>query len=118
MPRGDLLGTFELLVLLTLQRLGGNVHGMAVRQELEDCTRRPVAIGAVYATLDRLERKALRLVPRRSRPPERRGRARRFFQIEGAGSRAITETRGAIDATCPPEPRPAGRGPVPGPAPN
>lgn len=118
MPRGDLLGMFELQVLQALEQLGENAYGMAVRQKLEECTGRPVAIGAVYATLDRLERKSYVTSHGAPGPPERRGRARRFFLIQGAGSRAVTETLAAVDAMRSSKRRPAGQGPVPGPAPN
>ncbi|MFP2905487.1 hypothetical protein ACLESD_10585 [Pyxidicoccus sp. 3LFB2] len=58
------LGTFEEQVLLAVVRTGrapdgGGAYGMAVRRELEEVAGREVAIGAVYATLDRLEAKAL-----------------------------------------------------------
>ena len=59
MSRNDFLGEFEQIVLLTVARLGDEGYGMAIRQEIEDRVQRPVAIGSVYAALDRMERKAL-----------------------------------------------------------
>ena len=44
-------------MLLALVRLEANAYGMTVRREIEDRTGRNLSIGAVYATLDRLESK-------------------------------------------------------------
>jgi PadR family transcriptional regulator PadR len=56
----DLLGSFEEQVMLAVVRIGADeAYGMAVRRELERVTGREVTIGAVYATLDRLEAKRL-----------------------------------------------------------
>ena len=57
MPDDDLLGTFEQLVLLALLRLGEDAYGMTVRREIEEHAGRSASLGAVYATLDRLEAK-------------------------------------------------------------
>ena len=57
MSKGDYLGEFEQIVLLALLQLGEDAYGMRVRQEIEERTRRDVSIGAVYATLDRMESK-------------------------------------------------------------
>ena len=53
------LGTFEEQVMLAVLRTGEEAYGMNVRREIERVTGRDVAIGAVYATLDRLEAKGL-----------------------------------------------------------
>jgi PadR family transcriptional regulator, regulatory protein PadR len=59
MAKGDLLGEFELYVMLALAHLGDAAYGITVRREIEARTGRTVAIGAVYATLARLEEKGL-----------------------------------------------------------
>ena len=53
----DFLGEFEHIVLLALLRLKDQAYGVTVRQEIEFRTKRDVSIGAVYATLGRLEAK-------------------------------------------------------------
>jgi PadR family transcriptional regulator PadR len=53
-------------------------------------TEREVAIGAVYATLDRLEAKGL---VSSSRAPG--GASRRLFNVTREGRRALAETRAA-----------------------
>jgi hypothetical protein len=57
MKRGELLGSLEHIILLALVRLEGSAHGMIVRREIEERTGRNISIGAVYATLERLEAK-------------------------------------------------------------
>jgi DNA-binding PadR family transcriptional regulator len=91
-------GAFEQLVLLALLRLGPDAYGMTVRREIEARTGRAVALGAVYATLDRLERKGL--VSSRDgggAPPERAGRARRYFEVEPGGRRALEQALASVD---------------------
>lgn len=92
MPDDDLLGTFEQLVLLALLHLGDDAYGMTVRREIEERAGRPTSLGAVYATLDRLEAKGY-VTSRTGEPaPERRGRARRFFRVEPPGHMALRHT--------------------------
>src|SRR6266850_924797 len=51
------LAGFEELVLLATASLGGEAYGVTVQQRLAAETGSAVALGAVYAVLDRLERK-------------------------------------------------------------
>ncbi|HSJ15983.1 MAG TPA: helix-turn-helix transcriptional regulator [Longimicrobiales bacterium] len=87
------LGTFEEQVLLAILRTGADAFGMSVRREIEEVTGRAVAIGAVYATLDRLEAK--RLV--RSFRSSGDGRSRRMFAVTRAGARALAASRAMRD---------------------
>ena len=59
MPKGEFVGEFELYVMLAIAHLNDEAYGVAIRQAIEDRTGRDVAIGAVYATLARLEEKRL-----------------------------------------------------------
>lgn len=89
MKRGELLGSLEHIVLLALVCLDGTAHGALVRREIEERTGRDLSIGAVYATLERLEAKGY-ISSRTGEPtPERGGRAKRLFQVEAAGKRAL-----------------------------
>ncbi|HEX6091032.1 MAG TPA: helix-turn-helix transcriptional regulator [Gemmatimonadales bacterium] len=83
------VGTFEEQVMLAVIRTAGESYGMRVREELERVTEREVAIGAVYATLDRLEAKNLVL----SRRASLDGVSRRLFAVSVRGARALAETR-------------------------
>ncbi|MGZ5151324.1 MAG: hypothetical protein ACXWI6_14830, partial [Burkholderiales bacterium] len=59
MAKGEYLGEFEHIVLLTILRLGDGAYGAMIRAEIERVTGRSPVIGAVHATLERLERKGL-----------------------------------------------------------
>jgi DNA-binding PadR family transcriptional regulator len=96
MPRGELLGSLEQIVLIALVRLGANAYGMTVRREIEERTGRDLSIGAVYATLERLEGKRYVSSSWGEPTPERGGRAKRLFRIEAAGQRALRATQEAM----------------------
>jgi len=51
------LGEFEMIVLLAVLQLGDGAYGVTILQEIEERTGRAVSRGAVYITLDRLEKK-------------------------------------------------------------
>ena len=77
--------------MLAVVHTRDEAYGMSVRRELEARTGRDVAIGAVYATLDRLEAKGL-IASGRPRVGVG-GASRRVFEVTPAGSRALVETR-------------------------
>lgn len=83
------LGVLEEQVLVAVLRTRGDAYGMEVRREIEQVTGRELAIGAVYATLDRLEQKKL-LTSRRTHG---RGPSRRLFELSPRGATALAETR-------------------------
>jgi PadR family transcriptional regulator PadR len=87
------LGEFEQLVLTAVMLLGENAYGMTIHERVEELRPRTVvSIGAVYTTLDRLERKGLVRSWHSDPTPERGGRSKRFFVVEGAGERALRES--------------------------
>jgi PadR family transcriptional regulator PadR len=88
----DYLGNFEEIVLLAVFRLGEQAYGAKIRQTVAEATERDVSIGAVYATLDRLERKGYLKSWQGEATPERGGRAKRYFRVEGAGVQALNDT--------------------------
>ncbi len=96
MGKGEYLGEFEQMVLWALVRLGQNAYGMLVRQEIEERTGREVSIGAVYATLERLEAKKLVSSSVGEATAVRGGRAKRHFRVTGAGASALKESQAAL----------------------
>jgi hypothetical protein len=60
MDGNDRLGRFEEVVLLALLRFPENAYGVPIRREIAERTGRDVSFGAVYTTLERLERKGCR----------------------------------------------------------
>lgn len=86
------LGPFEQIVLMALLRLGANAYGVPIRHEISRRTGKDVSVGALYTTLDRLERKGY-ISSRMGEPTaERGGKAKKYFKIEALGSRAIKST--------------------------
>jgi PadR family transcriptional regulator PadR len=96
MKQGELLGSLEHIVLLALVRVDQNAYGMTVRREIEQCTGRNISIGAVYATLERLQAKGFVTSFTGEPTPERGGRAKRVFRVEAAGMRALQISRETI----------------------
>jgi DNA-binding PadR family transcriptional regulator len=96
MPRGDLLGSLEHIVLLAVARLGSRAYGVTVRQEIEKRTGRNISIGAIYSTLERLEAKGYVRSFTGEPTAERGGRAKRHFTIEAKGQEALATSYDAI----------------------
>lgn len=90
-------GEFEHIVLLAVARMRGDGYGMTIRREIERRTGRAVSIGAVYATLDRLERKGWVSSSERDATARRAGRARRYFRLEPAGAAAVLEAKRVLE---------------------
>jgi DNA-binding PadR family transcriptional regulator len=97
MAKGQHLGDFEQLVMLAVMRLGEGAYGMAVRREIEANSERSVSLGAIYATLDRLEDKGLVSSALGETTRERRGRAKRFFRVQAPGVRALQNALAPLD---------------------
>lgn len=96
MPRGGYLGEFEHIVILALLRLADQAYGVTVRREIEERTGREVSVGAIYATLGRLENKGYVSSRLGDPTPERGGRSKRFFLVTSKGVAAVSRTQRAI----------------------
>jgi PadR family transcriptional regulator, regulatory protein PadR len=97
MAKGEYLGEFEHIVLLTVLRLGDGAYGAMIRAEIEHVTGRSPAIGAVHATLERLERKGLVTSWIGAPTAERGGKAKRHFKIEADGVAALKNARHTLE---------------------
>jgi len=85
------VGEFEYSVLLAVLHVDrdGEAYAVPVRALLEQRTGRPVARGALYTALERLEAKGC-LRSRMGDPTaERGGKARRYFSVTPLGVRAL-----------------------------
>jgi len=83
------LGEFEQLLLLAIVHLDAQAYGVTIRQEIETRTDREVAIGALYTSLDRLERKGYVRSSMSNPTAQRGGRSRRYFRLTAAGGAAL-----------------------------
>jgi PadR family transcriptional regulator, regulatory protein PadR len=94
------LGGFEYELLAVLMQEPRGSYGAKILSRIEELTHRSVSVGAIYTTLDRLQAKGLVSSWWGEPTPERGGRRKRFYKIEGAGVRAVekseAEMRGFI----------------------
>lgn len=94
--KGDKLGEFEEFALLALYALTDETdgtYGVPVQQYMEQHTGRTVTIGAVYATLARLEEKGCVRSVLGDATPVRGGKRKRHFEPTAAGIKALRELR-------------------------
>lgn len=87
------VGEFEQMVLLSVLHLPDDAYGVTVHEELERHTKRPVARGAVYMTLDRLEKKGLLTSSLSAPTAERGGRAKRCYKVTRTAVLALRASR-------------------------
>ncbi len=86
------LGEFEQLILLALVRLGEDAYGVSMRKEIEERTGRAISAGAIYTALERLGRRGFVSSRLGDPTPQRRGRPKKFYQLEPAGADALTRS--------------------------
>ena len=91
------LGEFEQIVLLAVLRLGEKAYGVPIRAEIENRAGRKVSVGALYATLDRLEAKGLVHSWFADATAQRGGRSKRYFKLLPAGVEALSGSRVLFD---------------------
>lgn len=89
MPKGDYLAEFEIYVMLAVLQLGNDAYGVTIRREIEERAGRSVSIGAVYATLGRLEDKKLVAFQSSDPQPVQGGRSRKLVSLTPEGMEAL-----------------------------
>ena len=95
------LGQFEQFVLTAVLSLDDNAYGVTIHETVcELSTPKAVALGAVYATLDRLEDKGLVTSWLSDPTPERGGRSKRHYRLTAAGERTLRESVLAAKRVC------------------
>lgn len=93
MPRSDSLGQFEQLVLSAVVSLEDDAYGVTIHKKVKQFSApRPVTLGAVYVTLDRLQDKGYVSSWLSDPTPERGGRTKRCYKLEAPGERALRES--------------------------
>lgn len=86
------------MVLLAVLQAGrdDDAYGVNIHAELAERAGRPVARGAVYMTLDRLEKKGLLSSYETAPTAQRGGRARRCYRTTRAAMSALRVSRRAL----------------------
>src|SRR5688572_1998690 len=95
------LGQFEQFVLTAVLSLDDNAYGVTIHEAVSELSApKSVVLGAVYATLDRLEDKGF-VTSRLSDPtPERGGRSKRHYRLTPIGERTLRESVLAAKRMC------------------
>lgn len=91
--KGERMGEFEELVLLCVRQLGKDAHGASLQALLAGRGNREVTLGAIYAALDRAQRKGLAKSWLGAPTATRGGRAKRHYAVTLAGEEALRESR-------------------------
>ena len=97
--RKDFLGDLEQMILLAILRLDDGAHAPAVARVLEESAGRTVSRGALYTTLNRLEKKGLvqwNVEEISSLAASRGGYPKRRFELTEAGIEALRVTQEAL----------------------
>ena len=90
------LGEFEHLLLLTVLRLGADAYGPEIAKELAVRAGRRVSRGALYSSLDRLERKGFLRWKAAEGSPLRDGLPRRLYTVTASGLDTLRESRDVL----------------------
>jgi DNA-binding PadR family transcriptional regulator len=96
MAKRSFLGEMELMVLLAVVRLDDEAYGVPISKELRVLAKREIALGSIYAALDRLAEKGFVQSSLGDPTPERGGRAKRYFRATPSGVRALKMTHTAL----------------------
>jgi PadR family transcriptional regulator PadR len=91
-----MLGEFEYLLLSASARLGEDAYGAVIGQAIEQATGRHCSVGALYTTLDRLEKKGLIETWMGEATPQRGGRRKRHVRVTANGVREAAAFYDAI----------------------
>lgn len=92
-----MLGQFEQLLLTAILTLDDDAYGVSIHTRVVELAQpKPISIGAVYVTLDRLEDKGLVRSWMTEPTAARGGRAKRCFSLTAAGERALRDSAASI----------------------
>jgi PadR family transcriptional regulator PadR len=89
--RRDHIGDFERRVLMAVLHLQGEGYAVSIADEITERFGRSVSLGAIYATVDRLEKKGFVSSLLGDPTPQRGGKPKRFYVIEAPGRRVLAE---------------------------
>lgn len=97
MAKSERPGAFEEVVLLAVARLDDEGYGVTILREIEERTKTQPALGAIYATLERLETRGWVTSYQGEATAVRGGRARRHYRLTAVGVRALETNRRIFD---------------------
>lgn len=95
--RSNRIGEFEELTLLAVKAIEPPVYGVPVQRFVEKHAGGTVAMGAIYAALERLERKGHVRSAMSEPVAARGGKSRRLYTITPSGMQALRDIRRVRD---------------------
>ena len=93
----EVLGVFEQAILLAIFQLGQAAYGRTILHQVQTSLARKVYAGAVYTTLDRLEKRGLLRSSLAEGTPVRGGRPRRYYSLSAEGVTALNDARETLN---------------------
>lgn len=87
------LGEFEEVILLLVGILGDEAYAFKIAEEFKDQTGRPVSIGAVHSSLNRMTEKGFLTSSMGGATAERGGRRKRIYSITSYGRQVLILAR-------------------------
>ena len=91
--KGKHLGEFEELVLLIIAILTDDAYVLKIQHELNEQVNRSASMGALHATLTRLEKKGFLKSAMEGASSKRGGRRKRVYQVTNTGKETINEAK-------------------------
>ena len=88
-----LLSRTEELLLNCILKLDEKSYTFMIREKLKEITGKTWAFGAIFISLDRLERKGFVNSHLGNDTPERGGRRKRLYSVSKEGMKALSEIR-------------------------
>ena len=82
---------------MSVLRNGDDAYAVTIRDTVDQESGRSTSFGALYTTLDRLVEKGFVSKRQGEATPERGGRAKTYFRIEGAGIQALQDAQAVRD---------------------
>jgi PadR family transcriptional regulator PadR len=92
----DTLGPLEFQLLASLLERPRDAYGITIMERIEERTGKSRSLAAIYAALDRLQRKGLVSSWWGEPTQERGGRRKRYYKIEASGAEAVHRERLAV----------------------
>jgi len=91
--KGNHLGEFEEIVMLTIAVLQDEAYGLAIKKELEEQSKRKITISAVHAACNRLEEKGLLTAHFGEKSNQRGGKRKKIYAVSLKGQQALYDAQ-------------------------
>jgi DNA-binding PadR family transcriptional regulator len=83
----------EEVILITILRLEGDAYGVPITRQVSETTGKKYSMGALYSSLDQLNRKGYVSKSTISFAGEARGRSRTYYSLTSEGRAVLRDVR-------------------------